>query len=60
MNEEEKQKWIEEKLFFRRSISTKVSSVDENKDSIIFIFETEHMSPKVQFEKASYSKICDK
>lgn len=61
MNEEEKQKWIEEKIIFlEEAYQQKVISVDENNDSITFIFETEYMSPKVQFEKASYSKICDK
>ena len=35
MNEEEKQKWIEEKtIFLEEAYQQKVSSVDENKDSI--------------------------
>ena len=61
MNETAKQKWIEEKIdYLEEKYQQKIISVEEDDAFITFIFKTDYMTPKLQVEKESYSKECEK
>lgn len=61
MNETDKQKWIEEKIdYLEEKYQQKIISVEEDDAFITFIFKTDYMTPKLQVEKESYSKECEK
>ena len=56
----EKEKWIEDKIaYLEKTYDQKVLSYEEDDEFITFILETDYMTSKVQFEKASYSKNCE-